>query len=277
MSSGYGGRGSGSFQRRGSSSKKLKHKRRDFHEHRIRLAEGAPPSDFQTVKERTLQSLERLGHQAFLADSGYGLEGWMKSLRFLLEDFETKASLVLTLPGEYLTKKEHVFSSLSNAAEAPDLDAQIAEAEEAERKVLLTLGNRDAAYFGSAFAGLKRQREKLSADLEAERALITSIKSQRRPSRFLERLLGEKPPSTVEYEEKASRLEAELKEVDARTASLVKEEALYTEEKKELAAAKDKLAELEAQKTERLQLIPQREEAVKALADEISRMTPAQP
>ncbi len=91
MSAGQGGRG-GSFAQRGSSAKKVRHKKQDFHEHRVRLVDSSPPLDFPALKESTFQSLERLGRQAFLPDSGYGLEGWMKSLLLLLDEFEAVAS-----------------------------------------------------------------------------------------------------------------------------------------------------------------------------------------
>jgi hypothetical protein len=275
MSAGHGGRG-GSFARRGSSSKKVRHSKQDFHEHRIRLAEGGAPQDFQTLKERTLQSLDKLGHQVFPPDSSYGMESWMKSLGVLLDDFETRASSMVTLPASYAIGKESVLSTLSKEFTFPEMDAAITEARDEVTRISAAIGNRDGAYFGSRQAALKAKRERLVSELEAERSSIARVKAER-PGRLLQRMLGQRPPSTAEMEVHAAGLAKEIAESDSQAAALHAEELQYREGKRELAIVTDRLAELEAKRMERLQLAPEREEAARMLADEISKALPTPP
>jgi hypothetical protein len=276
MSAGYGGRGGGSFARRGSSSKKVRHRKQDFHEHRVRLAESGTPPDFQTLRARTLQSLDRLGHQVLPPDSSYGMQNWMKSLGILLDDFEARASSMVTLPEGYVAGKEGVLTTLSKGFTFPEMDAPIAGAKDDVARISSGIGNRDAAYFGSRLAALKAKRERLVTELDAERASISRIKAER-PGRLFQRILGQRPPSTSETEAHAADLEREIDESDSQTAALHEEELRYREARRELAAAADKLAEIEAKRMERLQLAPEREEATRKLAEEISKILPSQP
>jgi hypothetical protein len=269
MSAGHGGRG-GSFTRRGSSSKKMKHSKQDFHEHRVRLAESETPQDLQSLRERTLLSLDKLGHQVFPPDSSYGMQGWMKSLGVLLDDFEARAPSVVTLPSSYFSTKEAVLTTLSRTFSFPDMDSAVAAAKEEVAQITSSIGNRDGAYFGSRLADSKAKRERLMPELAAERAAIARLKAER-PGRLFQRILGQKPPSTSELEVHAAALAKEIEETDSQVVSLQKEELRYREAKRELAAATDKLADLEGKRTERLQLAPEREEASRTLADEISK------
>lgn len=277
MSAGYGGRGGGSFTRRGSSSKKVRHRKKDFHEHKIRLAESGTPQDFQALREWTLQSLDKLGHQVLPPDSSYGMQNWMKSLGVLLDDFETRASSMVTLPEGYASGKEGVLSMLSKRFTFPEMDSAIAVARDEVVRISSSIGNRDAAYFGSRLAALRTRRQRLVTELDAERASISRIKAEPRPGRLFQRILGERPPSTAENEAHAAALEREISESDSQTAALQEEELRYREAKKELAVAADKLAGLEAKMMERLQLAPEREEATRKLAEEISKILPMQP
>lgn len=272
--SGYGGRG-GSYARRGSSSKKVKHRKQEFHEHRIHLTESEPPADLQTLKDRTVQSLERLGKQTFVPGSDYGLEGWMKSLRLLLEDFEANLPAPAPITESYRARKADILDSLSRSASSPDLDAQIAQAREAEAKVIQALGNRDASYFGSQLADLKRRQEKVASELEDQRATISRVKGQANARRLWQRFLGESPPSTAEYEAEAARLQKELEELESQIVSVQGEELLYREGKRQLASASEALAALEAKKSERLQLVQERDAATRALAEEVSKISPS--
>ena len=270
MSAGYGGRGS-SYSR-GGSSKKVRRKKQEYHEHRYHSPEAGSPGDQGTLKDRTLRSLDRLGHQAFVPGSGYGMENWMKSLNFLLEDFEARAAEELTLPESYLARRSEVLTALSKPPEAPELDAEIAGAREAEVKVLKALGNREASYFGSTRSDLNRRKDGVSAELDAERAAIAKIKAQPRPNRLFQRFLGEKPPSTAGKEANAARLEKEVAEIDAEIAALEAEEFLFDEGRRQLEVARDNLSKLEARKAERLQFSVEREAAAKALAEEIGKL-----
>jgi len=275
MSAGYGGRGGGSFTRRGSSSKKVRHRKQDFHEHRVRLAESGTPQDFQTLRERTLQSLDKLGHQVFPPDSSYGMQNWMKSLGVLLDDFEVRASSMVTLPESYVAGKASILATLSKGFAFPEMDGAIAGARAEVAQISARIGNRDGAYFGSRLAALKTKREGLVMELEAERASISRIKAER-SGRLFQRMLGQRPPSTAEMEVHAAALAKDIDESDSQMAALREEEVRYREAKRELAAAADKLADLEANKLERLQLAPEREQAAKVLADEISKIIPSQ-
>jgi chromosome segregation ATPase len=274
MSGAQGGRG-GTFARRGSSSKKVRHSKQDFHEHKVRLVEGGSPLDFPALRERTIQSLDRLGRQAFVPDSGYGLEGWMKSLDLLLGEFEAAAAGESALTESYSKKKEEILSSLRKSAESPQLDSEIAGARELQRKVASALGNKDASYFGSKLSDLNRRHESLSAQLESQRALIARIKAQPRPGRLFHRFLGEKPPSTAEEEATAAKLEKDRGDVESEISMVQAEQLLYEEGKRQLSQATDTLNRLEGAKVERLQLKQEREDAARALSEEISKMVPS--
>lgn len=272
MSGGYGGRTGGSFVRRGSSSKKVRRRRQDYHKHRVRSSTAEAEMDLQTLKERTLQSLNRLGHQTFQPGSGYDMESWVKSLGILLDDFEAKATASLKLSSGYLESKGEVLSSLSKAPELPEMDSAIAAAKDEEQKVLSGLGDLNASYFGSKLGPLRSRRMKLTSDLDEEQASIARIKAESRPGGFLSRILGQRPPSTTENEAHVAGLQVELDDVSAKIASLEEEESRYREGKKALSLAVGKVADLETAKTVRLQLAPEREEATRRLAEEISKM-----
>ena len=273
MSAGYGA-GGGSFSR-GGSSRKVRRKKKDFHGSKGRFAQGEEPVDLQTLKERTLQSLDRLGHQVFPPDLAYGLESWLKSLNVLLDDFETKASPYLALPPEYQNRRLEVTSSLLKAYEFPELDSAIVKAKGEERQAVALLGGRDSSYFGSKLGALRSRREQVALELESERSAVTRMKSARKPSELLKRLLGPKAQPSVGHQANVSRLESELGELNAKASALESEQVLFKEAKEKLALASDRLAELEVNRLGKMQFAPEREEATRLLAEEIAKMNPS--
>lgn len=272
-----GSRGSGrSFTGRGSSSqKRAKRKKQDYHKHRARLDENEGPVDFETLRDRTLQSLESLGHQVFHPDLGYGIDNWLKSLNVLLDDFESKASIGAPLPQDYLSRKREVMDKLGKPPEFPELDSTIAQAKGEEEQLAASLGPHGEAYFASRLASLKEQRNQTATELETERARLAEKKAEPRRQVFFRRIFASKEPVSSEPDLDVDQIEQRLGDLDSQIAAAEAEEALYGEVREKLARARQKVSELEAKRLERLQFIPEREEATRLLANEISKIRPS--
>jgi len=230
--------------------------------------------DFEAMKARTLQSLDRLGHQVLRPDLGYNMDNWLRSLNVLLDDFESKASRKASLPQEYLSRRQEVMVKLGRPVEFSELDYAIAQAKSEEGQLAASLGPHDTAYFDSRLGSLGEQRGQTAAELESERARLAQKKVEPRPG-FFTRIFAPKEPASSEPVLDIGQLEKGLSDLDSQIAAAEAEELHYREDREKLARAREKLAELEARKLERLQFVPEREEATKLLADEISKIQPS--
>jgi hypothetical protein len=264
--------GGGGFSRGGSSSKPAKRRKQDYHERKLRLPPEESALDFQTLRQRTVQSLDRLGHQLLPFDLAYGMDNWLKSLNFLLDDFEAKAANWAVLPPSYAAARSDALATFAAPPTFPELEAAIGEARDSRRRAVLAIGDHDSSYFGSRLGGLRAKREGLTSELASERRLLADARSNRRPDGLLKKLFGRGPTPTEDHESKVSALEGQVAKVDSDIAATEADEAQFKEAKEKLGQAVDKVAELEAKKLERMQLTLERQEATKKLAEAISSL-----
>ena len=276
MMSGSPGRAGGSFSRGGSpSQKKVRRKKQEYHKHRARLPGDEAPLDLEALKSRTIQSLDRLGHQVFFPDQGYGLQDWLRSLNVLLDDFETKAAPLVTIPQGYISKRQEVVDRLSRPPEFPELDSAIAQAKSEEERLSAALERHGAAHVSAKLISLNRQRDQLAAELDRVRARLSEKEAEPRHIGFFGRILGKKEPPSSRHEIDVSRAEEQLIYLESQLKALEEEEMSHQENKEKLVLARERLADLEAKKVERMQFVEERQEAAKLLANEISSIEPS--
>jgi chromosome segregation ATPase len=124
----YSGGSGRSFGSKGSSQKKDRKRKQEFHKHKVKFTEE-DHLDFEHLKTRVTVALDKLGHQEFSVESGgYTFQDWMKSLNLLLDDFEEKAD-PKNLPKDYYDSRLKLTADLLEPSETADIDWEIKNLE----------------------------------------------------------------------------------------------------------------------------------------------------
>ncbi|MGA2873933.1 MAG: hypothetical protein ABSE82_00220 [Nitrososphaerales archaeon] len=124
----YSGGSGRSFGSKGSSQKKDRKRRQEFHKHKVKLTEEGHV-DFEQLKVRVAVALDKLGHQVFAVEpGGYTFHNWMTSFNMLLDDFEERAG-PKNLPKDYYDARLKLTADLLKPAETADVDWEIQNME----------------------------------------------------------------------------------------------------------------------------------------------------
>lgn len=254
-------------------------KNQSFHRRKIRIQEE-PKLDFDQLKARTINALNKLGQQKFSTEpGGYALENWVRGINVLLDEFEEKAGAARLSP-QYLAGRRDLNARLSRPVAVSEIDEEIAGLREGisgiERKV-----DTERAMLASKISELQAKETTLSGELERERRRVAAATAAKSTNSFMSRLFGRRAPKEDpgnrigELESDLAALTSEIldlqrqvKMIDRRSA-----ESQLAEEWGRLDSMQTKLSELEAERLERAHLVRERAEVTGSMVDAISRMT----
>ena len=204
---------------KGASPKKRSAKKKQGFHTAKRRPRQPEELDIEKVKERTSSGLEHLGRQTFSVDRGsYGMEGWVKSLNLLLEDFESKIGPD-QLPESYAAQKEAIIRGLSTPVNTTELEAKVEaiRAEEAEIKMKL---EREKERISARLVEMRNERDRKSKELENEKSSLERLIQERKSVSFLSKLAGRRGPSTKPLEDKIDGLKSTLLALEQEEKSL---------------------------------------------------------
>ena len=253
-------------------------KNQSFHQRKIRIQETTR-LDFDQLKARTINALNKLGQQTFSTEpGGYALENWIKGVNVLLDGFEESAGATRLSPG-YLATRHELDELLSRPVLLTSVDEKMAELRvnmsDIERKI-----EAERDMIASRISDLKAAQAKYSSELEHERRREADAVAAQSPNTLFNRLLGKKTHSESpddrieELESKLADLpneildqQKQLKMIDARSP-----ESRFAEEWNRLDSMQTRLGELEKEKLDRVQLVRERAESMGSIADAISRI-----
>jgi hypothetical protein len=120
----YSSGSSHSFGSKGSSQRKDRKRKQEFHKHKVKLTEE-DHLDFEQLKARVTVALDKLGHQVFSVEpGGYTFHNWMTSFNLLLDDFEEKTD-PKNLPKDYFDARSKLTADLLQPADTADIDWEI--------------------------------------------------------------------------------------------------------------------------------------------------------
>jgi hypothetical protein len=271
--------GSKSFS---SKEKKQKRKKQEFHSHRRAHFQESERRDPEEVRARTLLALEKLGHQVLSSEpGGYDLDGWIKSLNSLLDDFQEKVGAE-RVAEEFSTRRREVIGSLVPSSSARDIDSEMQKLtqEEEEARAAVDEAVKRAA---ARRASLRDDRDACAKELKAQKEKLAEIREARQSRQFFSRILRA-GPSTDEAEARVAELESKLKNLEeeiersrkARAAagggSPGEGDSAYLEAQHRLEAARNRLLDLQSSRQNLLQLAGEREVATQALSAMISAL-----
>ncbi|GEM_PF-706973 len=298
----YSGAGRSSFGRKGSSSapqKKTRRKKQEYHTHKVGkfVAEETELLDIETLKERTILSLKKLGAQKFSPEpGGYGLENWLTSLNLLLDDFEEKIGKKY-LPQEYFETRRNVVEELLKPVDVSDIENEIRKCQNGEREIELQLLNtsrerrgrweKEIATDSESIQQLEEKRKDLSYELgEQERKLIERRDESGSLSFIRKIFRGSSSSSSIRIEERINEIKKSLEDIDRKIDSLKKRRDKVTSrleyqvspesEDARLAALlsdlRSKISELEEEKMRRLQISEKRINSTKQIAEIVAKI-----
>jgi hypothetical protein len=259
----------------------LQMKRQEFRQYKAKSSRTAQ-QEYEELKTRTIAALDKLGHQKFSAESGgYSLENWTRGVNLLLDEFEKKVGST-NLPPEYAEKRRKMNDCLSKPVDVSLIDEKMSELRQAQAEVLRRIdeGREQAS---SRIEGLQSELAKCSADLMEEKRRLSSAAARQQTAPFLKRLFGGNSKSAAEAsEDKARELESKLNTLTGEILEQQKSLELidqhpqgssWAEEWGKLESIRPRLKQLEDEKLERVQLVREREEFTKSIANTISGLS----
>ena len=254
-------------------------KNQSFHQRKIRIQE-TPELDFDQLKARTINALNKLGQQKFSTEpGGYALENWIKGVNVLLDEFEEKVGTA-KLSQEYLASRRELNECLSKPIPISSIDEDLSELGakisgieskiEAERVLIV-----------SKISALKAEQAKYSAELERERRRDAEAAAVQNNDSFFNRLLGRNKAPTIDPENRIRELESKLavlpnevleQQKQLKMIDLRSPESQFAEEWVQLESMQTRLKELEKEKLDKIQLVKERAEVTGSIANAISRI-----
>lgn len=206
-------RGSRSGGKGNSKEKKLRKQKQEFHTRRQRPGSSAGAA-LEDVKTRTIIALQHLGSQKLSTEpGGYGLQGWIKSLDLLLDDFQSKLG-TQRLSAEFLRLREEFKRKGLAARDTRDIETRIAdlraesdrgvEEKEAARRALL----REAT-------DLRERRERVARKLEETTNRLRNSRASTKPRSFFSRFFLKSVPPAEAEDPQVGALRLELEELDS--------------------------------------------------------------
>jgi hypothetical protein len=229
----------------------------------------------EEIRNRVVESLSHMGHQVLSKEpGGYNLNSWLKSLRLLLDDFESKVGAD-ALSEEYREKRRQIEEEFSQPAQTGRIEADIEALRKEEMEIKMRLkyeGERIAARL-SAIGGEKTGR---GFDLEEEKANLQRVMDERRSTSFFSKLVGRSGPPLEPAQKRVEDIQKTLLRLEEETLNLQTLRRSIDGGKTAVAGAYDdmwdriaalgvKLTELNDLRDAKLQIQHEREEATEAL------------
>lgn len=256
-------------------------KNQSFHPRKIRIQE-TPRPNYDELKARTINALNKLGQQRFSTESGgYSLDNWIKGVNMLLDVFEKEVGSGLLSPA-YLEKRRQLNDYMSRPVSTSLIDEEISVLR---RKIADVEGRIDSerAQIASKLTDLRDEQSRCSEELIQEQDRISSEAVPRSSGSILRRLLGGNPkPPTKDPESRVKDLQSRfdtlsseileqqklLVSIDKRSA-----ESPYSSEWNELDSLRTRLDALDGERLGMVQLVKEREDVTASIAKEISTMS----
>jgi chromosome segregation ATPase len=284
------GRSTSSRSTKGSSQKKVRRKKQEYHTRKVRkLSLETDQPGLAALKERTILSLEKLGTQKFASEpGGYSFQNWLTSFNLLLDDFEEKVGRN-NLPREFFERRLSVVDELLKPVDVSDLEAEIRKCQDEQREIELKLMTADAnretnrrkevENDASSIEALKAKRGKIADELEKERKELAEKKDHLRSASFFKKIFSGTTTTSISISQrKVDSLQEQLRDIDREIGNLQKRKERNAtqinappdyEEEQSIAALRSRIAELEEQKLERLQILDKRKSCTKEMASAI--------
>jgi hypothetical protein len=254
-------------------------KNRSFHQRKIRIQE-TPKLDFDQLKARTINALNKLGQQKFPIElGGYALDNWIKGVNVLLDEFEEKAGATKLSP-EYLASRHELNERLSKPVSVSSIDDDLsqlrANTSEIESKI-----ESERILMVSRISELKTAQALCSDELERERRRVANSAPVQSPDSLFNRLLGRNKTPTTNPEVRIRELESKLANLSNEVLELQKQlnmidhrspESRFAEEWNHLGLMRTRQEELEKERSDRIQLVNERAEVTGSVANAISRI-----
>ena len=254
-------------------------KNHTFHQRKIRVQEN-PELDFDQLKARTVNALNKLGHQKFSSEpGGYALENWVRGVNVLLDEFEGKAGATrLTL--EYKARRQGLNDYLSKPASTSSIDAEISELganiSDIEGRI-----EAERVSITSRISELKVDQARLLSELERERRRVGNTTAEQQTNSYITRLFMRKKSPTRNPENRISELESKVailpneildQQRQLKTLDLHSPESPFAEDWKQLDSMRSRMKDMENEKLDKIQLVKERAELTGPIADAISRI-----
>jgi len=254
-------------------------KNQPFHQRKIRIQEP-PKLDFDQLKARTINALNKLGQQKFSTEpGGYTLDNWMRGVNVLLDEFEQKAGAARLSP-EYLASRRELNECLSKPVSVSSIDEDMsklnADISDIEGKIAT-----ERALIVSKISENKAEQARCSSELERERRRVADATSVQTTDSFFNRLIGRSKAPTKDPESRIRELESKLAALTEEVAEQKKllnmidlrsPESRFAEQWDRLESMQNRLEELEKERSDRIQLVKERAEVTGSVAGAISRV-----
>jgi len=254
-------------------------KNQSFHQRKIRIQE-TPALDFDQLKARTINALNKLGQQKFSTEpGGYALENWTKGMNVLLDEFEKSAGASRLSP-EYLASRHELTELLSRPVHLESIDEDISELRANMSDIENEIGA-ERALIVSKISELKAAQARYSGELERERRRDADAAAAQSSDSFFDRLLGRSKTQAKTPESRIEELESKLaplpnevleQQKQLKMIDLRSPESRFAEEWNKLDSMQTRLKEMEQERLDRVQLVDERAEVTGSIAGAISRI-----
>jgi hypothetical protein len=260
-------------------------KNQSFHPRKIRIQE-TPKPNYDELKARTINALNKLGQQTFSTEyGGYSLDNWIKGVNVLLDKFEEEVGKE-RLSLAYSEKRRLLNAYTSRPVSTSSIDEEISVL----RQKITDLNGRmnsERARIASRVADLRDEQSRCSAELAQEKTKVSSLAAAQNSDSIFRRLLGgnsrqaARDPGirTRELEAKLASLSSDILEQQRLLKSVEQNSAKspLAEEWDERESLQTRLDALEGERLRKVQLVKEREEITTSIAKEISMMSPSEP
>jgi DNA repair exonuclease SbcCD ATPase subunit len=271
---------------KGSSQKRDRKKRQEFHKHKVKFTEEQH-LDFEQLKARVSVALDKLGHQVFSVEpGGYAFDNWMTSFNLLLDDFEERAG-GSNLGKDYHDARLKVTTELVKPPETQDIDWEVQNIDteinsvKAHMSELSKRVSEKRELRRETLARIDRlKREQLDSEKKFGEAARDLDRVKRKQSLFSKLFSGSNDSSLDAAKKKVDSLKSKREEIHEDIQHL-ETSSKYSGEQlaNEIAVLKEKLeslqqsqAEWNAKKDEISQLSERRLQATRELSEIISSL-----
>ena len=254
-------------------------KNQPFHQRKIRIHE-APKPDFDQLKARTINALNKLGQQKFSTEpGGYSLENWARVVNVLLDEFEESAGTARLSP-EYLTSRHDLSDLLSKPVLVTPIDEDVSKLRANMSEIESKIGT-ERDLIASRISELKAEQAKYSGELDRERRRDADAVTSQSSDSLFNRLLGRSKAQTKSPGSRVDELESKLallpnevleQQKQLRMIDLRSPGSRFAEEWSRLDSMQTRLKELEQERLDRIQLVKERAEVTGSVAGAISRI-----
>jgi predicted nucleic acid-binding Zn-ribbon protein len=265
----------------GTSAKKTKKQKREFHANVRRRPLQEEQVDLAASKARALEGLAHLGQQKFSAEpGGYDLTHWQRGLNLLLDDFEAKMKDE-QLPVEYYERRKEIESRFSAGVDVSQIESEMGTLRKEESELRATMDLEKERIIARLIT-LRTEKDGKAKEIVEQKTTLEEMRAKRQSASFLSKLSGRSRQPTEAVEQKIAGLEKGIASLEEEVVGLQSDRTSleraggtpsgrFEKQWKRLGAIGERLRELEAQLQSRSQLAKERETATALLAEIISR------